>query len=119
MCLRRRIATFSRLRGRHPCQLERTRRAAMSLSHLILCVYGLSRSCGPVAVSLLCNTLGTRTFAATHSTQRGLTERGIMIASNVILDGNVIIHHPDLVNLYGCRIGEGSRIGTFVEIQRN
>jgi UDP-2-acetamido-3-amino-2,3-dideoxy-glucuronate N-acetyltransferase len=42
-----------------------------------------------------------------------------MIASNVILDRNVIIHHPDLVNLYGCRIGEGSRIGTFVEIQRN
>jgi UDP-2-acetamido-3-amino-2,3-dideoxy-glucuronate N-acetyltransferase len=42
-----------------------------------------------------------------------------MIASSVILDRNVIIHHPDLVNLYGCRIGEGSRIGTFVEIQRN
>ncbi|MBL8234602.1 MAG: N-acetyltransferase [Bryobacterales bacterium] len=30
-----------------------------------------------------------------------------------------MIHHPDLVNLYGCRIGAGSRIGTFVEIQKD
>ena len=28
------------------------------------------------------------------------------------------ITHPDLVNLYQCRIGEGSRVGPFVEIQR-
>jgi UDP-2-acetamido-3-amino-2,3-dideoxy-glucuronate N-acetyltransferase len=42
-----------------------------------------------------------------------------MIASTVILDDEAVIHHPDLVNLYGCRIGKGSRIGTFVEIQRN
>ena len=42
-----------------------------------------------------------------------------MIAANVILDEGVVIHHPDLVNLYGCRIGSGSRIGTFVEIQKN
>jgi UDP-2-acetamido-3-amino-2,3-dideoxy-glucuronate N-acetyltransferase len=42
-----------------------------------------------------------------------------MIASTVVLDDGVVIHHPDLVNLYGCRIGSGSRIGTFVEIQRN
>ena len=42
-----------------------------------------------------------------------------MIASTVVLEKDVVIHHPDLVNLYGCRIGEGSRIGTFVEIQRN
>jgi acetyltransferase-like isoleucine patch superfamily enzyme len=41
-----------------------------------------------------------------------------MIASSVELDGDVVIHHPDLVNLYGCRIGSGSRIGTFVEVQR-
>ncbi|MBV8674329.1 MAG: N-acetyltransferase [Acidobacteriaceae bacterium] len=39
------------------------------------------------------------------------------IASDVILGRNVKIFHPDLVNLYGCRIGDGSRIGTFVEIQ--
>jgi UDP-2-acetamido-3-amino-2,3-dideoxy-glucuronate N-acetyltransferase len=42
-----------------------------------------------------------------------------MIASSVTLEDGVLIHHPDLVNLYGCRIGTGSRIGTFVEIQRN
>lgn len=29
------------------------------------------------------------------------------------------IHHPDLVNLYGCTVGDNTRIGTFVEIQRN
>ena len=42
-----------------------------------------------------------------------------MIAPSVTLEDGVVIHHPDLVNLYGCRIGSGSRIGTFVEIQRN
>jgi acetyltransferase-like isoleucine patch superfamily enzyme len=31
----------------------------------------------------------------------------------------VVIHHPQLVNLYGCEIGAGSRIGAFVEIQKN
>ena len=41
-----------------------------------------------------------------------------MIASDVRLGEQVVIHHPDLVNLYGCTIGDGSRIGTFVEIQR-
>lgn len=42
-----------------------------------------------------------------------------MIASDVALGAGVVVHHPDLVNLYGCRIGAGTRIGTFVEIQRN
>jgi UDP-2-acetamido-3-amino-2,3-dideoxy-glucuronate N-acetyltransferase len=42
-----------------------------------------------------------------------------MIASSVVLEKGVMIHQPDLVNLYGCRIGEASRIGAFVEIQRN
>lgn len=41
-----------------------------------------------------------------------------MIASDVVLGKDVVIHHPDLVNLYGCSIGAGTRIGTFVEIQR-
>lgn len=41
-----------------------------------------------------------------------------MIAKDVTLGDGVVIHHPDLVNLYGCQIGEGTRIGTFVEIQR-
>jgi acetyltransferase-like isoleucine patch superfamily enzyme len=42
-----------------------------------------------------------------------------MIADSVKLAPDVVIHHPTLVNLYGCTIGRGSRIGTFVEIQRN
>lgn len=40
-----------------------------------------------------------------------------MITGDVILEDGVVIYHPDLVNLYGCHIGAGSRIGTFVEIQ--
>ena len=42
-----------------------------------------------------------------------------MIASNAILGDGVIVHHPELVNLYGCVIGASTRIGTFVEIQKN
>jgi len=42
-----------------------------------------------------------------------------MLASSVTLGDGVVIHHPDLVNLYGCSIGAGTRIGTFVEIQKN
>ena len=34
------------------------------------------------------------------------------------LGANVSIPQPTLVNLYGCRIGENTRIGAFVEIQR-
>jgi len=41
-----------------------------------------------------------------------------VIAPDVVLDEDVSIPQPDLVNLYGCRIGSGTRIGPFVEIQR-
>ncbi|MDR3541688.1 MAG: acyltransferase [Desulfosporosinus sp.] len=41
------------------------------------------------------------------------------IADDVCLNKGVIIQHPNLVNLYGCTIGEGSSIGPFVEIQRD
>jgi UDP-2-acetamido-3-amino-2,3-dideoxy-glucuronate N-acetyltransferase len=41
-----------------------------------------------------------------------------MIAADVELGANVSIPQPTLVNLYGCRIGEGTRIGAFVEVQR-
>jgi UDP-2-acetamido-3-amino-2,3-dideoxy-glucuronate N-acetyltransferase len=40
------------------------------------------------------------------------------IAADVTLDEDVVIFHTDLVNLYGCRIGAGTRIGAFVEIQK-
>src|SRR4029453_2759142 len=41
-----------------------------------------------------------------------------MIAKDVQLAPGVIVFHPDLVNLYGCSIGAGTKIGTFVEIQK-
>jgi acetyltransferase-like isoleucine patch superfamily enzyme len=41
------------------------------------------------------------------------------IAANVLLGDNVTIFQPDLVNLYGCSIGAETRIGAFVEVQKN
>jgi UDP-2-acetamido-3-amino-2,3-dideoxy-glucuronate N-acetyltransferase len=41
------------------------------------------------------------------------------IASDVQLGEKVQIHHPELINLYGCSIGNESKIGAFVEIQKN
>jgi acetyltransferase-like isoleucine patch superfamily enzyme len=41
------------------------------------------------------------------------------ISSDVVLGSNVVLYHEELVNLYGCRIGDETRIGAFVEIQRN
>ncbi|MTJ47260.1 acyltransferase [Dolichospermum sp. UHCC 0259] len=40
------------------------------------------------------------------------------ISQDVNLGNNVIIHHPELVNMYGCRIGDDTKIGAFVEIQK-
>src|SRR5689334_21603674 len=39
------------------------------------------------------------------------------IADSVVLGEHVRIFHPDLVNLYGCVIGDDTQIGPFVEIQ--
>ena len=39
------------------------------------------------------------------------------IGRNVRLGKGVRIHHPELVNLYDCIIGDETRIGAFVEIQ--
>ena len=39
------------------------------------------------------------------------------IAPNVVLGKDVILN--DFINLYGCRIDDGSRVGPFVEIQKN
>lgn len=41
-----------------------------------------------------------------------------MITSDVQLGKGVHIPHPDLVNLYGCEIGDDSKIGVFVEIRK-
>ena len=42
-----------------------------------------------------------------------------MIADDVLFGEDARAVQPDLVNLYGCSIGDRSRIGTFVEIQRD
>lgn len=41
------------------------------------------------------------------------------ISEDVKIGKNVQIYHPELVNLYGCKIGDETKIGTFVEIQKN
>ncbi|HSB10362.1 MAG TPA: acyltransferase [Blastocatellia bacterium] len=41
------------------------------------------------------------------------------IAHDVHLGERVRIFQPDLVNLYGCAIGNDTKIGAFVEIQKN
>ena len=41
-----------------------------------------------------------------------------MIEKNVVLGEGVQVFHPELVNLYGCVIGDRTKIGTFVEIQK-
>ena len=42
-----------------------------------------------------------------------------MITPDVQLGERVRVFHPDLVNLYGCRIGADTKVGAFVEIQKN
>jgi acetyltransferase-like isoleucine patch superfamily enzyme len=41
------------------------------------------------------------------------------IASDVIIGPGVKIFQPELVNLFGCSIGAQTKIGAFVEIQKN
>ncbi len=41
------------------------------------------------------------------------------IADSVEIGRDVNIFHESTVNLYGCKIGDESKIGTFVEIQKN
>ena len=41
------------------------------------------------------------------------------VAADVRLGDGVKIFQPDLVNLYGCSIADGTKVGAFVEIQKN
>lgn len=51
---------------------------------------------------------------------RALVGFGSMPVSDTVrLGEGVVIHHPQLVNLYGCAVDAGTRIGAFVEIQKN
>jgi acetyltransferase-like isoleucine patch superfamily enzyme len=40
-----------------------------------------------------------------------------MSLKNVVLGKDVTIPQPDLVNLYGCSIGDNTKVGAFVEVQ--
>jgi acetyltransferase-like isoleucine patch superfamily enzyme len=42
----------------------------------------------------------------------------VPIGDDVVLGPGVVVHHPELVNLYGCAIGAETTVGPFVEIQR-
>jgi len=41
------------------------------------------------------------------------------VTASVKLGQDVRIFQPDLVNLYGCTIGDETKVGAFVEIQKN
>lgn len=41
-----------------------------------------------------------------------------MVKDDVKLGDGVRIFHPDLVNLYGCTLGDETKVGAFVEIQK-
>jgi len=41
------------------------------------------------------------------------------ISANVVLGHGVKIFQPDLVNLYGCTLGDETKVGAFVEVQKN
>jgi len=41
------------------------------------------------------------------------------IDTSATLGENITILHPQLVNLYGCHVGDDTKIGAFVEIQKN
>jgi acetyltransferase-like isoleucine patch superfamily enzyme len=43
----------------------------------------------------------------------------VPVAPDVTLGEGVTIFHEELVNLYGCSIGPATKIGVFVEIQKN
>ena len=80
-------------------------------------------------LGLRCNSFGNRPLFSTAYDGRllgGFKRLGAralpiitaVISPDVALGKDVVIPQPDLVNLYGCSIGDGTRVGAFVEIQR-
>ena len=55
---------------------------------------------------------------ATRTAQGDAAQPSAPLPFGVTLGRNVVIFHPALVNLYGCTIGDDSKIGAFVEIQK-
>jgi UDP-2-acetamido-3-amino-2,3-dideoxy-glucuronate N-acetyltransferase len=43
----------------------------------------------------------------------------VPVSANVVLEDGVVIFQRELVNLYGCHVGAATKIGAFVEIQKN
>ena len=43
----------------------------------------------------------------------------MQVAPDVVLGRGVKIAQPSLVNLYGCKLGDETKVGAFVEIQKN
>jgi len=41
------------------------------------------------------------------------------VSKDVVLGKGVQLPQPDLINLYGCTVGDGAKVGSFVEIQKN
>lgn len=52
-----------------------------------------------------------------HVAQSAVRGHIVPINDSKIAEG-VVFTHPDLVNVYGCRIGADTRVGPFVEIQK-
>jgi UDP-2-acetamido-3-amino-2,3-dideoxy-glucuronate N-acetyltransferase len=51
--------------------------------------------------------------------KRGIQWPLMPISTDVVLGRGVKIFQPDLVNLYGCTLGDDTKIGAFVEVQKN
>lgn len=58
-----------------------------------------------------------RNIVQSPCTEYSLPRRPASIADDVVLGKDVVIY--GFANLYGCVIGDGTRIGPFVEIQKN
>ena len=61
---------------------------------------------------------GLTTIARLRQSQQTRMFRA-MALRNVQLGTETVLTHPDLVNLYGCSVGDGTKVGPFVEIQKN
>lgn len=59
------------------------------------------------------------TRMSTRNVERNEPRPQMPVAASVSLGNDVKIFHEALVNLYGCTVGDGTKIGAFVEVQKN
>jgi acetyltransferase-like isoleucine patch superfamily enzyme len=57
-------------------------------------------------------------MTASKARSNRLGQAKTMVKDDVVLGRDVAIFQPDLVNLYGCEIGDETKIGAFVEIRK-